>query len=145
MFLLLLIFFFTNLPKLIVKKLVMWQWWKFFFFFCNRNNFIACINILSFYLFTINGHPDIWTPWHVRCVLQILLTGKSINFLRQVCQDRTTIRTLDVVKAAETKQGKVSHTAISNISLEIKAVFICISDSAQKLALNGWRSWHQNR
>ena len=39
-------------------------------------------------------------------LLQILLTGKSINFLRQVCQDRTTIRSWDVVKAAETHQGE---------------------------------------
>ena len=35
---------------------------------------------------------------------KILLTGKAINFLRQVCQDRTMIRNRDVVKSAETNQ-----------------------------------------
>ncbi len=40
---------------------------------------------------------------------QILLTGKSINFLRQVCQDRTSIRDRDVIKAAETEQGTSLH------------------------------------
>ncbi len=35
---------------------------------------------------------------------QILLTGKSINYLRQVCHDRTIIRSRSVVKATETNQ-----------------------------------------
>ncbi|KAK2168865.1 hypothetical protein NP493_1211g00044 [Ridgeia piscesae] len=33
---------------------------------------------------------------------KILLTGKSINFLHHICDDRTTVRTRDIVKAAET-------------------------------------------
>lgn len=35
---------------------------------------------------------------------KILLTGKAINFLRQVCQDRTIIRNRHVIKAAETNE-----------------------------------------
>ena len=37
---------------------------------------------------------------------KIMLTGKSINFLRQLCHDRTTIRNRDLVKMAETSQGR---------------------------------------
>ncbi|XP_013415922.1 gamma-tubulin complex component 3 homolog [Lingula anatina] len=41
---------------------------------------------------------------------KILLTGKSINFLRQLCQDRTQIKRRDVVRAAETTEAASMFT-----------------------------------
>jgi len=38
-------------------------------------------------------------------LVQILLTGKAINFLRQVCQDRTLVRSREAIRVAETSQG----------------------------------------
>jgi len=40
-----------------------------------------------------------------RCLTQILLTGKAINFLRKVCQDHTLVRSREAVRALETSQG----------------------------------------
>ena len=58
------------------------------------------------------------------CFLQMLLTGKSINFLRQVCQDRTAIRTRDVVKAAETNQGGQENSTIFKFELGPEAILL---------------------
>jgi len=43
-------------------------------------------------------------------LVQILLAGKAINFLRQVCQDRTLVRSREAIRAAETSQGLLAHT-----------------------------------
>jgi len=43
------------------------------------------------------------------CLLQILLAGKAINFLRQVCQDRTLVRSREAIRAAETSQGLLTQ------------------------------------
>jgi len=47
----------------------------------------------------------------VCCVVQILLAGKAINFLRQVCQDRTLVRSREAIRAAETSQGLLTPTS----------------------------------
>lgn len=49
---------------------------------------------------------------------QILLTGKSINFLHHVCHDETNVRELEAVKLAETHQGKFYRISFaSNLTL----------------------------
>ena len=44
--------------------------------------------------------------WMPTAGLQILLTGKSINFLRQVCQDRTPTRGRDLAMNMDMKHGE---------------------------------------
>ncbi|ELU14115.1 hypothetical protein CAPTEDRAFT_224608 [Capitella teleta] len=57
---------------------------------------------------------------------KILLTGKSINFLRQVCKDRTTIRNRDAIKNAETTQGEQERSLriISVNLISVESIFM---------------------
>jgi len=57
---------------------------------------------------------------------KILLTGKSINFLRQVCQDRATMRNREVVKKSQTTQVE------SIFSSSLDGVFSAMIDTVYR-------------
>jgi len=56
----------------------------------------------------------------LECLCQILLTGKAINFLRQVCQDRTLIRNREVVRIAEANQGMSLCASLQTVGCRLQ-------------------------
>ncbi len=62
--------------------------------------------------------------------LQILLAGKSINFLHQTCHDRTRIRDRDAVRHAETAQGEAAlrmrHDSVTSQSADSRVHDLCL-------------------
>ncbi|KAK2147394.1 hypothetical protein LSH36_555g02025 [Paralvinella palmiformis] len=57
---------------------------------------------------------------------KILLTGKSVNFLRQVCHDRTSIRSRDIIRQTETNQVE------SIFSQDVNGIFQKMIDAVYK-------------